>query len=225
MAGVWLALLLIKPNITLIPVMAIAIWLMRRRNWRPVVSMCVLTLGLLVAASLVTPNWYQSLVQPGFGQGLFDRMDGPGQLAGPRLHTTLGDWLTMFGVSGFTSRAIAILAFFGGLVFLASIVWKSHSLTLVVVASLLAGFAITPYAFQYDYPLLTLVLFWAIALARHGRQQWTPIVAAAIVVFIASVPFWERPISDGYWMVIGLVGLTAWSWYNVQRSQVPAYLL
>lgn len=225
LAGVWLALLLIKPNITLIPVLTISIWLIRRRNWQPVISMGTLTLGLLSLASLVTPNWYQPFFEPGFFQGLSNVLDSPGKIVAIRINTTLHDWLAAFRVSPEITCAISALAILIGLTILVTITWKSESIIQITVASLLVNFAITPYALQYDYPPLVLVLFWAIALAQYGQKRWIISAGVAIILFVASVPFWERPISDGYWIIVGLVGVTIWNWYNADKSRIPSYLL
>lgn len=83
MTGVWLAFLLIKPNITLIPVTAICFWLIRNRNWRPVISMGTTVLGLLVISLFVTPGWYFSFFEPDFFLGLVHVLDGPEQVSTP----------------------------------------------------------------------------------------------------------------------------------------------
>jgi hypothetical protein len=224
-AGVWLALLLIKPNITLIPVVAISLWLIRHRNRQTVVTLVVLNLGLLIAASIVTPNWVQPFLEPGFGRALFSLTNGSGQITGIRINTTLGDWLALFQFPAGIIHMVSVAAIITGLTILIIVTWKSDSLLQVVAASLLTGFAITPYALQYDYPSLTLVFFWAIALWQSRRQPWMAKAGAVIVLLIVSVPIWEGPISDGYWMVLGLIGLALWSWYTVDKSQVPQYLL
>ena len=224
-AGLWMALLLIKPNITLIPVMTIIFWLIRKRNWQPVASMVMLTIGLLGISLIVTPNWYHPFFKLGFGQGLFSTLDGPDKIVAIRVNTTLHDWLTMFQVATETTRTLSVVAFIIGLTILAIITWKSNSIILIVITSLLVNFAITPYALQYDYPLLTLVLFWAIALTQYGRQQWIKVAGLAIIFFVASVPSWERPISDGYWITIGLIGLSICNWYNADKSLIPSSLL
>ena len=72
LAGVLLVLLLIKPNITLLPVIAISFWHIRQRNWRPLISMGMLTLVFLIVSFIVTPNWYQPFFEPGFFNGLFN---------------------------------------------------------------------------------------------------------------------------------------------------------
>ena len=225
LAGIWLTLLLIKPNITLIPVIAIVFWLIRHRNWHAVVSMGILTISLLVVASIMTPNLYHPFFESGFGQGLFSTLDGPDKIVAIRVNTTLHDWLTMFRVSPEATRALSAVAFLIGLVILGIVTWKSDSIILIVVSSLLVNFAITPYALQYDYPLLTLVLFWNIALTQYGRQEWIKVIGVAITLFIVSVLFWERPISDGYWIVIGLIGLTVFNWCNADKSQIQSSLL
>lgn len=220
-AGIWLALLLIKPNITLIPVLAIVFWLIRHRNWKPVISLGITIIGLLAIAFMVTPNLINPFLEPDFGQGLFSTLDGPGRIVGTRINTTLRDWLLMFHVSSETTRAVSVMALLLGLVILAIIVWRTNSIYIVVIVSLLVNYAITPYALQYDYPLLTLVFFWAIALIQYGRKSWINMVGAAIALFIISIPFWEHPISDGYWIVIGLIGITSCCWYNADKSLVP----
>ena len=76
-----------------------------------------------------------------------------------------------------------------------------------MVAFLLVSFAITPYALQYDYPPLTIVLYWVMALSSRAGSI---VIPALVLLLISSVLVWERPISDGYWIVIGLAGLSLW---------------
>ncbi len=216
-AGLWLALLLVKPNVTFIPVATMTLWLLRRGKWQPVVVMCILTIGLLVASTIATPGWYLALLKPDFGQGLTDVLDGPAQVVGSRINTTLSDWLKMFQIGNKASSLIYVSLSVIGAAILALVIWRSQSLTHVTVTSLLAGFALTPYTLQYDNPPLTLVLFWATAL--YSRSASAKAVGVALTLFIASVPFWERPISDGYWIVIGLIALTLWSWWTANKPR------
>jgi hypothetical protein len=225
LTGIWLALLLIKPNITLIPVIAISLWLIRRRNWKPIFTMCIFTFLLLIVTTIVTPNWYRPFLEPGFTQGLFNEVNGAGQIVANRINTTLSDWLKMHHVTDLYRYIISILAFSIGLVILSINSWRSESLIQVVVVSLLVNFGITPYALQYDFPPLVLVLFWTIALGQFIKQKWINVLRIIIIVFISSVIFWERPISDGYWIVIGLIGLTLLSWHNADKKNIPSYLL
>ncbi len=221
--GLWLALLLIKPNLTLIPVIAINIWLILRGRWQPFIVMCIILAGLLIVSTAATPGLYQPFLQSGFSNGLGKVLDGPDRVTGVRINTTLIDWLRMREIDSRLSIFIYIIAaIIGGLILVRTIM-KSNSLIKVVIVSLLVSFAVTPYALQYDFPLLTLPLFWATALfIRSKRTLWGGLVLSG---FIASVTIWERPISDGYWMVIGLIVLTIWSWKQSNSKSTPEELL
>jgi hypothetical protein len=222
-AGLWLALFLLKPNITLLPVAAIIIWLIRRGRWQPFITMCLVLAGLLLATTAATPDWYWPFLQPGFGRGLFNIFDSPSHVAAVRVNTTIIDWLATF-VPNSTWRAVIyiIAAITGGLTVVFAVL-RSDSLMKVATVSLLVSFAVTPYTLQYDFPLLTVPLFWATALFTQSKQALK--VGLALSLFMASVLFWEHPISDAYWIVIGLIVLTIWSWTRTDWQSIPENLL
>ncbi len=222
-AGLWLALLLIKPNVTLILVAAIMLWLLRRGRWQPLLTMFLVVTGLFLASTAATPDWYRPLLQSGVGNGLVTVLDGPTRVVAVRVNTTLIDWLATFEPNRNWREIIYIVAAIIGGFTLIFFVLRSNSLMKVVIVSLLVSFAVTPYALQYDFPLLTLPLFWAMALStRSSLALWG---GWAISAFIASVLIWERPISDGYWIVIGLIVLTIWSWKHTAWQSIPESLL
>jgi hypothetical protein len=150
-------------------------------------------------------------------------LDGPNRVVAVRVNTSLIEWLTLLGLDGSLRTAIyAFVALTSGLTLL-FFVFRSNSLMKVVIVSVLASFAVTPYALQYDFPLLTLPLFWAMALFTRSRKAlWGGL---AFSIFIISVLIWESSMSDGYWMVIGLIGLTAWSWVVAKDESIPEDLL
>lgn len=214
--GILLAAASIKPNIMLIPVGIMALWLVRRKIFRPVVVMSAVLVGLIVVTTLLTPDWYQPILRPNFSQGLTEVLDGPGRTTGVRLNTTLMDWLKMFQVpEGMRTVLYAVVILLALWVSFKTI-WNSNSFIEVTVTALLVNFAVTPYALQYDFPPLTIVLFWGLALAVRAGSVKIP---ALLVAMIASVLFWERPISDGYWIVIGLCLLVLWALKKSQRAQ------
>ncbi len=206
--GTFLALALIKPNVMLIPVIALVLWLVRNRNWRPVVVTGIVLVALIVITTALTPDWYQPFFQPHFGQGLTEVLDGPNQVIGTRLNTTLPDLLKWFSVPKDLQILIYTVVGLVGVWILLILIWKSKSILEVTVTALLVSFAITPYALQYDFPPLTIVLFWILATLSDLRSK---IIPTLMVALIASVLVWERPISDGYWIVIGLIVLTVWA--------------
>jgi hypothetical protein len=98
--GFWLAFLLIKPNITLVTVVMICLWFIRKKQWLPVIVMA-LTLAVLSALAIwITPNLLQPFFESGFGQGLTVALDGPNQIVAGRINTTIFDWLGIFGIKG-----------------------------------------------------------------------------------------------------------------------------
>jgi hypothetical protein len=205
--GVFLALALIKPNVMLLPVVALAGWLIHSRNWRPVlIALSALGVLILVTTEL-TPTWPQPFLQPGFGRGLTDVLDGPDQVTGVRINTTLLDWLKLLGVPDPMRGIVYAAAILIGLSLVAMIIWQARPLMQTAIVTLLVTYAITPYTLQYDFPPLAIVLFWVTA---RSAQLANKAVPAILISFIASVLIWERPISDGYWIVIGLIVLSAW---------------
>jgi hypothetical protein len=216
--GFFLAAALIKPNIMLVPVGVVCLWLLRRRIFRPLVVMCALLGGAIAVTSLLTPAWYHPFLQPGFARGLTVLLDGTDKVVAIRVNTTLMDWLKMFHVPSAVRNLLYAAAVAGAVWACAASIWRSHSLTETMVIALLANFAVTPYALQYDFPPLTIVLFWGLALAKRSGSLKIPALLSGMLV---SVLFWEKPISDGYWIVLLLCLLAAWAIQKTDRAITP----
>jgi hypothetical protein len=206
--GVFLALALIKPNIMLLPVVALAVWLIRRKNWRPVVVAGTVLAVLITTTTVLTPGWYEPFFRSNFGQGLTQVLDGPNKVTGTRLNTTLLDWLRWFSVPKMVRSGIYGIVSVIAILILGITVLKPTSILEVSTISLLITYVVTPYALQYDFPPLVIVLFWALA----GLSSSMRLISIVIVAFAASVLIWEHPISDGYWIVIALSVLTFLAW-------------
>jgi glycosyl transferase family 87 len=206
--GVFLALALIKPNVMLLPVVVLAAWLIRNQNWRPVLVAAATLIALIIVTTALTPEWYQPFFQPNFRQGLTQVLDGPNKVTAARINTTLLDWLQWLSLPKMARYLIYSAVLLAGLWVVGVRAWRSKSILEVAAVSVLVSFAVTPYALQYDFPPLAVVLYWALAASAYAMPKLIPIL---IVLFIASVLIWERPISDGYWIVIGLSVLAAWS--------------
>jgi hypothetical protein len=217
--GIFMALALIKPNLMLLPIAAICLWLLLNKKWKPVRTSLLVLLALIVITTLLTPDWYQPFFKPNFGLGLTEVLDGPGQVTGVRLNSTLLDWLKWFSVPQTLLYGIYLIVVLAALWILWRSVRTSQSILQVTAVALLASFAITPYALQYDFTPLVFVLFWALAKSRNAKGKIVPVITA---IFLASVLIWERPISDGYWIVIGLIVLMVWLERGVKDSAVSA---
>ncbi len=213
--GLFMALALLKPNIMLLPLAALGLWLILNGKWQPIRTALLILVSLVVLTTILTPDWYQPFLKPHFGQGLTEVLDGPGQVTGERLNSTLLDWLKWFPVPAMVLFVIYLVVVLLALWILWRSIRSSNSILEVAAVALLASFAITPYALQYDFPPLVFVLFWALAELRNTKGKTIP---ALIVIFLASVLVWERPISDGYWIVLGLMALTAWAKRSAQEA-------
>ena len=222
LAGWWLALMLIKPTVTILPVSAILIWLARQRHWRTLFATCISLAGLTLLATALTPDWYQPWLRSDISGRLFGVLDAANGVEAVRINTTLLDWLARFPMSNLARLALygVVLAAVGTVMLL--IVFRSRSLMIVVVASVIAAFVVAPYALQYDFPMLTLPLFWTMALFVRSRSALYG--GLALTAFIASVMLWERPISDAYWMVIGITALAVWTWLHAHSWPLPEAL-
>ncbi len=215
-AGLWMALLLIKPNVMLIVVAGLSVWLIRRRQWRPILVM-LLCLGVLVAISTwITPDWYKPFFEKGFGQGLTLVLDGPGKVVALRINTTLMDWLRTLGISSAWWLPLYVLAAAVGTIVFFVALWRSESFLQALAISLLASYALTPYAMQYDNPALVIVVFWALWLCSSSPQRMR--VGILLAGFIFSVIFWQRNISWAYWIVVGSMALAAWAMWSNQKA-------
>jgi hypothetical protein len=208
-SGIWLALLLVKPNITLIAVAGISLWLLRNGQWRAVLLMMLTLVILLSISTAITPDWFQPFAEEGFGQGLKVALDGPNQVVAVRINTTFLDWLRVLGLeSRFHGVIYGIAIGIGVFVFLWS-VYQSRSLLELISILLLLSYVITPYSLQYDFPPLVIVLFWA--LSRCALSPKALAIGLLLSGFVFSVIFWQKNISWAYWMVVGLVALVGWA--------------
>ena len=206
-AGIWMALLLVKPNITLIVVAGISLWLLRKAQWQPVLVMLLTLVVLLAVSTAITPNWFQPFTEDGFGRGLTVALDGPDEVVAIRINTTFLDWLRSLGIEPPWNRLLYGLAICIGIIVYFWSVFRSTSFVELTSVLLLVSYAITPYVLQYDYPPLAITLFWAFS--RCTSRAFT--VGLVLAGFVFSVIFWQQNISWAYWMVVGLVALAVWS--------------
>lgn len=204
-SGVWLALLLIKPNITLLVVAGISVWLLRNGQWRPVLVMFLTLVLLLSISTIITPDWFQPFTEEGFGRGLTVALDGPDQVVALRINTTFLDWLRVLGVrAGWRASLYGIAIGLAAFLFFWTL-YRSRSLLEVISVLLLISHSITPYALQYDYPPLVIALFWG--LSRLASSPRALAIGLALAGFVFTVIFWQQNISWAYWMVVGLMAL------------------
>jgi hypothetical protein len=207
-AGTWLALLLFKPSVTVIVVAGICLWLLRKGYWRMILVLGLVLLVLIAISTLITPDWYQPILDGGYRQGLSVALDGPNKVIAQRINTTFVDWLRTFGIKPpMQTFMYGIVICIGFIVFLWAV--SRSELLEVISVLLLVSYALTPYVLQYDYPPLVIPLFWS--LSRCASSPKALAVGLTLAGFVFSVIFWQRNISWAYWMVIGMIALTIWA--------------
>lgn len=208
-AGIWMALLLVKPNITLLVVAGISLWLLRKGQWRPVLVMLLTLVILFSISTAITPNWFQPFTEEGFGRGLTVALDGPDEIVAIRINTTFLDWLRTLGIEAPWDTMLYGMAICIGIIVYFWSVYRSTSFVELTSVLLLVSYAVTPYVLQYDYPPLVITLLWAFSRCIASPKAFA--VGLALVGFVFSVIFWQQNISWAYWMVIGLAALVLWS--------------
>ena len=208
-AGVWLAFLLIKPNVTLVVVVGTCLWLFRYGRYRTIGVMLLTLAVLLFISTLITPNWFQPFFEDGFGQGLTVALDGPEEIVALRINTTFLDWLRILGIQPPWSTVLYGVTVCVGIFLFLSSVYHSESFIELISILLLVSYAITPYVLQYDFPPLVIPFYWALARCASSPKKFA--IGFVLAGFIWSVIFWQQNISWAYWMIIGLIGLFLWA--------------
>jgi Glycosyltransferase family 87 len=201
-AGIFLALLLFKPNITVLPVAAILAWLILRKKWKPVIVTIVATFTMLAVSILITPGWYKALLQVNKLTGLFYKFDTASSTGVARYNTTLMDWLAAYNINGTVAVLIYVVVILLGLAIFTLTIARTTSLIPMIAVALLVNFAIVPYILSYDYPALAITLFHANNLDLS--KSYLKYVRMAINILVISGLFIGNKISYRYWIVIAI---------------------
>lgn len=171
-------------------------------TFRPVVRAAVGTLvAVLVAATVSVPGWWRALTSPTYARGLAYKLDGPDAIVARRINTTFFDWAAWLGASEAVATAgyVVLFALVTGVLLYA--VRQGAGLHHVTAVGLVGSALLAPYALQYDYAPLVFVLFFVYRQYRRKSAGW---IALVPIVGAMSVPLWERPMSDGYWIALFL---------------------
>ncbi len=212
-AGIFLALPLFKPNIAALPVAFIALWIfIRKRTARHLLWM-TLTLALFLSVALILdPQFYLPLLRPDKLQGLSYTLDASGGLEIKRYTTTLRDFLAQYQIESGALAAIYGAAILASLLAAGYGLLSSDSLVEFSALAILINFAVVPYALFYDYPLMTVPLFYAnLALLEQKPLRYAANALTLAALFVgASIPY-------RYWITIILSCFFAFGWLAKRR--------
>ena len=137
-----------------------------------------------------------------FGQGILYQLDGPDTIAYERVNSTVWDFTTnVLGIlPPWQWLFVGITAVFG-----LHLLWSTHKKSpqpaMPTGAALLLTLLITPYALQYDYVPLTLLLF-LIALHWRNLPIWAKLIIVSLLLFSFSVLLWQTWSYQGYWALL-----------------------
>lgn len=219
--GIWMALLLFKPNITAIPLLVLSIWLLLRGRWKPVLSMAASLLMMVSISLVLSPGWYLELLQPDKVTGLSYTLNESGAVEIQRYTTTLMDWLSAYGAAENAAYAVYAVFMLAGILLLARAIYGSRSIVQLMAVAVWVNFALIPYALFYDYPSLTLTLFSINAeLSEKPKLVWAQRITNCLI--LASL-FVGNNIAYRYWIVIILLFASILSGTFAMKKEIPAY--
>jgi hypothetical protein len=183
-AGVALAWLTMKPQLTAVLLLAILLRLIRQRRWR-VVGSFVLTLALLgLGSALIVPSWP------------LDMLRALQETPSPTFYYPwIGNaWFLVLKALGMPAGSSWALYLAVAIPFLVVVVWaalgRKCSLLDLMAASLLAAFFVAPYARHYDFPVLVVPLL----ILLRGRLH--PLGATLLAVGFIVLPYVQL-----FWLV------------------------
>ncbi|MFN2375465.1 MAG: glycosyltransferase family 87 protein [Candidatus Binatia bacterium] len=147
-AGCVLALLTIKPQLTLLLILAILGWMARQRRWGVWRGAAAATVLLVVASTAAFPGWLPSMLEA-------TRVTPMPTAYYPGLGTT---WYVTLGALGL-SGPLLIVAYMSVAVplivaLVRAVAREQRCLEDIIGLALIAPFFVVPYARPYDYPVL-----------------------------------------------------------------------
>jgi len=219
LGGVWMALALIKPNVTIVPIGVMCLWLLLRRTWKPVLVVILINLVFLISSLLIMPNWYQPLMESHAFDGINHDTDGPGVLVRDRNNPTMLGVMKIMNVNEGVAKAVYSILGFVSLIAFGIALRMARSFKDITIISVTLWLLVTPYAQTYDYVLLVVVFFFLL-LNKIG-----PLLIKILGLSVVSIAplFGTTPINS-YLMVIFLTALML-VYYMQQQTFVTSNLL
>jgi hypothetical protein len=224
-AGVVLAWLTIKPQLTAVLLLGVLLWALRRRRWKVVWSFAATLLVLAGASTAVCPSWLVAMLK------------APGQTASPtEYYPWIGNaWLLVLRALGLRGGWLWALYLAAALPFLGAVVWtalnRDSRLADLVALGVLAAFFVAPYARHYDFPILLIPLVLLL------RERLSTLVGVGLLGVLVLVPYFQLFVladlktaehssvkffleSTYFWVPVVLTALWAASGHPLHRSSL-----
>jgi hypothetical protein len=176
-AGVVLAWLTIKPQLTAVLLLGLLLWLVRQRRWAVLRAFFVTLALLCLVSTLLSPTWLPQM------------LNAPWITPSPTEHYPwIGNtWFLLLRTVGLHGWGLNVLYLAVALPAVLTVVTMSLrtscSLSRLFAVGALAAFFVAPYARHYDFPVLLIPL-----LVFVGERLRGPVCMALLVCFLA-VPY------------------------------------
>ena len=173
-AGVVLAWMTIKPQLTAVLLLALLIWLMRQRRWAAVNSFLISMAVLIAVSTLIVPTW------------LFQMWAQMRETPMPtEYYPWIGNtWFLLLRTFGLGQPILWLLYLVVALPFLGHVLHtafqRSTALGDVVALSVLAAFFVAPYARHYDFPVLLIAVL--VLLGRRPSSATLRLLVTALLL-------------------------------------------
>jgi hypothetical protein len=218
-AGVALALLTTKPQLTGVLVLALLLWAARRRRWGVVQGFAVALGALALSGALIVPSWPLQMLEA-------TRRTPPPTDHYPWLGTT---WFLVLKTLGLRSWGLWVLYLAVALPFfrevLKSALEVDRPLHDALALGLLAAFFIAPYGRHYDIPVLLIPAFLLIGGRLSEKAGSALLVALLILPYVqfSLLVKYSRLFTGGVnffveWTYFWIPALLAGTWFATRRS-------
>jgi hypothetical protein len=176
-AGVVLACLSIKPQLTAVLLLGVLLWAVRQRRWG-VIGAFLLTSALLAGVcTAIVPSWPLQM------------LNAPRQTPPPtELYPWIGNtWFLLLRTAGAQGWGLWLLYLAIAVPFVVAVVRaaldRTRSLADVLGLGILAAFFVAPYARHYDFPVLAVPCLVLVG------SRLSSIAGAALVLALILVPY------------------------------------
>jgi len=174
-AGVALAWLTIKPQLTAVLLFGVLLWAIRQRRWGVIGAFLITSAFLAAIATAIVPSWP------------FQMLDAPRQIPPPtELYPWIGNtWFLLLRTLGAQTWGLWLLYLALAVPFLIAVTTAALDPTRPVAdvlgAGLLAAFFVSPYARHYDFTVLVVPCLVLVG-TRLSRVAGTALLLALVLV-------------------------------------------
>jgi Glycosyltransferase family 87 len=178
-AGVVLACLTIKPQLTAVLLLGVLLWAIRQRRWGVIGAFFVTSALLAGICTAIVPSWPLQM------------LNAPRQTSPPtELYPWIGNtWFLVLRAAGAQGWGLWLLYLALAVPFLVAVVRaaldRTRALADVVGLGILAAFFVAPYARHYDFP----VLIVPILILLGGRLS--RVVGGTLLMAVLLLPYLE----------------------------------